>query len=284
MRPANMITAVADILAGMSIVHFVFDTNYFHVQSVLYLSISTLGLYGGGVVFNDVFDAELDAIERPERAIPSKKVTLTEASMLGSILLLIGVISAYLQSPLSAIFAIITAIAALVYDKWGKHHSFLGPVNMGLCRGFNLLLGMSVMPEQWQNFQYLAIIPVIYIAAITMVSRGEVHGGSKNILYFAALLYLLVSSAQLYVSFTRGTLWLTAILVASHLYLIGKPLFKAIQLPIGPNIGKAVKAGVLSLIIMDAAWVSLSGNIVQTLIVVLLLPLSMRLAKMFAVT
>ena len=284
MRPANMITAVADILAGMSIVHFVFDTNYLHVQSVLYLSISTLGLYGGGVVFNDVFDAELDAIERPERAIPSKKVTLTEASILGSILLLIGVISAYLQSPLSAIFAIITAIAALVYDKWGKHHSFLGPINMGLCRGFNLLLGMSVMPEQWQDFQYLAIIPVIYIAAITMVSRGEVHGGSKNILYFAALLYLLVSSAQLYVSFTRGTLWLTAILVASHLYLIGKPLFKAIQHPIGPNIGKAVKAGVLSLIIMDAAWVSLSGNIVQTLIVVLLLPLSMRLAKMFAVT
>lgn len=279
-----MITAVADILAGMSIVHFVFDTNYFHVQSVLYLSISTLGLYGGGVVFNDVFDAELDAIERPERAIPSKKVTLTEASILGSILLLIGVICAYLQSPLSAIFAIITAIAALVYDKWGKHHSFLGPINMGLCRGFNLLLGMSVMPEQWQDFQYLAIIPVIYIAAITMVSRGEVHGGSKNILYFAALLYLLVSSAQLYVSFTRGTLWLTAILVASHLYLIGKPLFKAIQHPIGPNIGKAVKAGVLSLIIMDAAWVSLSGNIVQTLIVVLLLPLSMRLAKMFAVT
>lgn len=279
-----MITAVADILAGMSIVHFVFDTNYFHVQSVLYLSISTLGLYGGGVVFNDVFDAELDAIERPERAIPSKKVTLTEASILGSILLLIGVISAYLQSPLSAFFAIITAIAALVYDKWGKHHSFLGPINMGLCRGFNLLLGMSAMPEQWQDFQYLAIIPVIYIAAITMVSRGEVHGGSKNILYFAALLYLLVSSAQLYVSFTRGTLWLTAILVASHLYLIGKPLFKAIQHPIGPNIGKAVKAGVLSLIIMDAAWVSLSGNIVQTLIVVLLLPLSMRLAKMFAVT
>ncbi|MFY7827084.1 MAG: UbiA-like protein EboC [Flectobacillus sp.] len=284
MRPANMITAVADILAGMSIVHFVFDTNYFHVQSVLYLSISTLGLYGGGVVFNDVFDAELDAIERPERAIPSKKVTLTEASILGSILLLIGVISAYLQSPLSAIFAIITAVAALVYDKWGKHHSFLGPINMGLCRGFNLLLGMSVMPEEWQNYQYLALIPVIYIAAITMVSRGEVHGGSKNILYFAALLYLLVSSAQLYVSFTRGTLWLTTILVAIHLYLIGKPLFKAIQHPIGPNIGKAVKAGVLSLIIMDAAWVSLSGNIVQTLMVVLLLPLSMRLAKMFAVT
>jgi 4-hydroxybenzoate polyprenyltransferase len=52
-------------------------------------------------VYNDVFDAELDAIERPERAIPSKKVTLTEASILGSILLLIGVVSAYLQSPLS---------------------------------------------------------------------------------------------------------------------------------------------------------------------------------------
>jgi 4-hydroxybenzoate polyprenyltransferase len=61
-------------------------------------------------------------------------------------------------------------------------------------------------------------------------------------------------------------------------------LTKAISNPIGPNIGKAVKAGVLALIVMDAAWVSISGNFVIALFVLILLPISIKLAKVFAVT
>jgi hypothetical protein len=48
--------------------------------------------------------------------------------------------------------------------------------------------------------------------------------------------------------------------------------------------GKAVKAGVLALIVMDAAWVSISGNFVIALFVLILLPISIKLAKVFAVT
>jgi 4-hydroxybenzoate polyprenyltransferase len=66
--------------------------------------------------------------------------------------------------------------------------------------------------------------------------------------------------------------------------LIFKPLVNAISNPIGPNIGKAVKAGVLSLIVMDAAWVSVSGNIYLAIVVLCLLPISIKLAKIFAVT
>ena len=67
-RPANLVTAIADVLAGMAI------AGYFRVYDpapapVGWLALATVGLYGGGVVFNDVFDAELDAVERPERPI-----------------------------------------------------------------------------------------------------------------------------------------------------------------------------------------------------------------------
>ena len=61
MRPANIVTAHADILAGYAAAG---ATNGVHL--VLLLA-ATTGLYGGGVVFNDVFDAKLDAMERPER-------------------------------------------------------------------------------------------------------------------------------------------------------------------------------------------------------------------------
>ena len=284
MRPANLVTAIADIMAGLSIAKFVFSTDSLSLQTILLLSLSTVGLYGGGVVFNDVFDAELDAIERPERAIPSGKVSKQNATLLGSILLVLGIFCAFLVSFESMIIAIIIAILALVYDKTGKHHAFLGPINMGLCRGGNLLLGMSVIVSSLQDWWWIGIVPVLYIAAITMISRGEVHGGSKSILYFAGILYVIVSISQIALSYHFGNVLIALPFVILHIYLIFKPLLVAIQNPIGPNIGKAVKAGVLALIVMDAAWVSVSGNFPVAIAVLLLLPLSIKIAKIFAVT
>ena len=69
-----------------------------------------------------------------------------------------------------------------------------------------------------------------------------------------------------------------------EVYLIFKPLVLAYQDPIGPNIGKAVKAGVLSLIVMNAAWIGASGQIYMAILVLLLLPLFFFLSKYFAVT
>lgn len=284
MRPANLVTAIADILAGLSLAKFIFSTDILSIQTIILLSISTIGLYGGGVVFNDIFDAELDAIERPERAIPSGKVTKQNATILGVLLLIIGIVCASVVSFESMIIAFAIVILALVYDKFGKHHAFLGPINMGLCRGGNLLLGMSVMMSSLQEFWWIGIIPVLYIAAITMISRGEVHGGNQSILYFAGFLYIIVSISQIVMSYQFGNLFITLPFVFLHIFLIFKPLIFAIQNPIGPNIGKAVKAGVLALIVMDAAWVSVSGNYPVAIGVLLLLPLSIKIAKIFAVT
>lgn len=284
-RPANVVTSVADVLAGIALsgVLSIWNSDIYGLH-VFWLCLSTIGLYAGGIVFNDIFDADLDAVERPERAIPSGKISIKAAVIFGVILFTIGVVLAFLVSDLSGVLAIAIVLLCLLYDKFGKHHSFFGPINMGMCRGVNLLLGMSILTTAVQVWYGLAVFPVIYIAAITMISRGEVHGGSKNVLYFAALLYLLVSGGQLYIAYISGNVYLTVLFVALHLLLIFKPLLKAIQNPIGPNIGKAVKAGVLSLIVMDAAWVSVSGTIYLALSVLLLLPVSMFFARYFAVT
>lgn len=283
-RPANIVTAIADILAGVAIASFATPIDELNPFGVTLLCISTIGLYGGGIVFNDIFDLELDKIERPERAIPSGKVSLKNAWIFGSLLLVVGIVAAFLNDSLSGIIAFLIAVSALVYDKYGKHHTFLGPINMGLCRGGNLILGMSIIANTVSEWWWLGILPVCYIAAITMISRGEVHGGNKNTLYFAAFLYITVSISQLVIAYRLDNLWLTLIFVGLHIYLIFKPLLKAISNPIGPNIGKAVKAGVLALIVMDAAWVSVSGNFVIALFVLILLPISIKLAKVFAVT
>ena len=283
MRPANIVTSVADVLAGIAIAGYFLNQGADYVPLLL-LCISTIGLYGGGIVFNDIFDAELDRVERPERAIPSGAVKLNEAVVFGLVLFFTGVAAAFFYTIESGLIALFIAFFALLYNKFGKHHSFLGPLNMGFCRGLNLLLGMSVLTSTLEEWYFLGIIPLIYIFSITMISQGEVHGSNRTKLYTGAFLYLIVIGCVLYVSFMQQKMLIALILLVPFAWMIFKPLLKAIREPLGKNIGKAVKAGVISLILMDAAWAGAFGQIYFALVIALLLPLSLWLANRFAVT
>lgn len=286
MRPANIITAISDILAGIAIAIAVTGSrDMLQWQSVWLLVISTGGLYGGGVVLNDVFDAELDKKERPERPIPSGLIAKSAAAVFGIVLLLVGILAAAGAGVwLPACIASAIACCAVVYDKWMKHNRILGPLNMGICRGLNLLLGMSVFPAAVLQSGYIAIVPVLYIAAITMISRGEVHGGKKSTLYGAALLYLVVIAGIVAAGIINRQVGYTLVFVALFAVMIFPPLQKAIRHAEGPLIGKAVKAGVIALIVMNAAWAAAFGMLYIALLTVLLLPVSLLLAKLFAVT
>src|SRR4029450_9355617 len=88
LRPANVVTALGDVLAGFAI------AGLRHPERLPWLLLGSCCLYAGGVVLNDVFDRDLDRIERPERPIPSGRVSTRHAATLGGALLAIGIASA----------------------------------------------------------------------------------------------------------------------------------------------------------------------------------------------
>ena len=300
MRPANIVTAVADILAGISISYYIskdasFISNLaqsawhfvrfpFIAFDALYLILATIGLYGGGVVMNDVFDAALDKVERPERPIPSGKVTKQDATFLGLSLLAFGVFCGFKASVISGCIAVAIAGLALLYDYKGKHHALFAPLNMGLCRGANLLLGASILTSNLTHFWYLSFIPIVYIAAITMVSRGEVHGGDQKNLKLGLLMYSSVVISLIVMIFLFSKNYWAVPFIILFSYFIFPPLVKAMQEPAPTNVMKAVKSGVISLIILDATITTIFANFYFGLIVLSLLLLSKSLAKKFAVT
>lgn len=282
-RPANLVTAIADVMAGMAIAGY-FLIPFASAAPVGWLSLATVGLYGGGVVFNDVFDAELDAVERPERPIPGGIVSKSAATGLGLGLLAVGIGAAFAVNATAGSLAIGISVASLIYDRFGKHHAVLGPLNMGLCRGLNLLLGISIIPEQVQPWVWVGLVPIAYIAAITMISRGEVHGGNSGILRLASLLYAIVIGSIMAIAQWRRQLGTAFPFLFIFGYYIFPPLWRAVREPVGRNIGLAVKAGVISLIVMDAAWVAAFSSFPLAMLVMCLLPLSRLLARAFAVT
>lgn len=287
MRPANIITAIADIIAGIAIAGFL-TTEIFNQQiifQIILLSISTAGLYGGGIVFNDVFDIEEDKKNRPERVIPNGKLSLKKAITLGISLFILGIVSAFCVSTFSGYIGIATMICALTYDKYGKHQSFLGPINMGLCRGLNLILGMSINPNIEVKYFLIAILPVLFISAITLTAQKETKGKNKLAIGLAMLLDIIIVFGFWIISkhfeFSIKNTFMFLLLW----YLVNTfSKLNAIIRNKPKSIMKAVKIGVLSLIPLNASYVAGFSSVYMALFVLSLLPISLFLSKKFPVT
>ena len=91
-------------------------------------------------------------------------------------------------------------------------------------------------------------------------------------------------AAILTVAYYSETFLQTLPFIGFFAFMIFVPLSKAIEKPEGPRIGKAVKSGVISLIIMNAAWAAAFGDLSVAAIILFLLPVSILLARLFAVT
>ncbi|MFM2429119.1 MAG: hypothetical protein RLZZ511_332 [Cyanobacteriota bacterium] len=290
LRPANIVTAWADIAIGYAAAGGVALNatgfpNFAQPEAFLWLLLATTGLYGGGIVFNDVFDAELDAVERPERPIPSSRASLNSGILLGAGLLLSGVVAAMQVSQVSGLVAFGVALSALVYDAIGKHHPLFGPLNMGLCRGGNWLLGLSAVADRLFDHGVIALIPIIYIAAITWVSRGEVNGGDRrSALGGLSLLILVAVGLVALVGLPDYTLLPMVPLGAVWLILVLPAFIRAVRTPTAEVIRLAVRSGIIGLIALDASVAAGFAGWGWGLGVLLLLPLSRWLAAKFAVT
>ncbi|MCP2238677.1 SCO3242 family prenyltransferase [Prauserella halophila] len=133
--------------------------------------------YLAGMALNDYADRELDAVERPERPIPSGRVRPGEALALAAGLTGAGLGIATAVGGRAAVrIAVPVAAAAWTYDLAAKDTP-AGPAVMAAARGLDVLLGAGGRPRR-------AALPASAVAGhtlgVTSLSRGEVHGGSRR--------------------------------------------------------------------------------------------------------
>lgn len=283
LRPANWWSSAADVAAGLALLYKPLH-RWPEPRSLLLLGGSSMLLYGGGVVFNDLFDAPLDRIERPERPIACGQIRPTEALAAGLSCYLLAGILAGLQGPLSLWLAGLIVAASLLYNGWAKAHPVWGPLVMGSCRALNLLLGLSAPGRIHPWMVLLSLVPLGYIAAVTHISRGEVHGSDTRPMQLASVICLLAAGAVLAWSLHGQHFWQTLGFVLLFLAAVLPSLLRAWRTPSARNIGRAVKFGVLGIIVLDTAWTAAAGPLAWALGLLLLWPLSLALSRLFAIT
>jgi hypothetical protein len=279
LRLPNLVTAAADIIAGYAVAGVPVSA------ALAWLAGGSISLYAGGVVLNDFFDRRIDALERPERPIPSGRIRPVTAAIFGFMLLGAGVVAGWICSAPSGLVAGSIACCVLFYNACAKRYALAGPFVMGLCRGLNFLLGLSIAPGALAERWLLALLPIAYISAITLVSAGEVKGGTRKSIAAAAVMVLAVCCAILFLGFDPSFRWIWALPVVLILgYRVLPAMRRAYRDPGAMNLRAVVKTGVLSLIILDSAIATGYAGPWYGAAILALLGVAMVLARVFAVT
>ena len=167
-RVSNLPTVWTNALAGAVLA----GATGFGAEFALLLLAFTL-FYTGGMFLNDVFDAAIDARERPERPIPSGAATRSEVFGWGFGQMAAGVALLAVVGIAPALAGLTLAVAITYYD-WNHKTNPLSPVVMGLCRvfiylGAGLAYTLALPGALWIG----AALLLCYLIGLTYVAKQE---------------------------------------------------------------------------------------------------------------
>ncbi|CAN5909756.1 UbiA family prenyltransferase [soil metagenome] len=255
-RLPNVFTAAADSLAGWLLVAGTFAEPGRWLPLVL----ASMAIYAAGIALNDYFDIEVDRQERPGRPLPSEQVSRGFALGLALALFVLGLtLAASSGSNRSLGIAVLLVVCVVGYDA-GLRRTVLGPQVMGACRGLNVLLGMSQVPEFGGPPAWLvAGSMALFIIGVTWISRSEATGGGRAVpsagmaLQNAAIFGLLIASLR-HETFPDSGIDREIVPIGGLLILLLVALLvnlatgKSVREPTPSTLQTAVKTGILSLV------------------------------------
>jgi geranylgeranylglycerol-phosphate geranylgeranyltransferase len=170
MRLAGFITLTRPInsfVAGLAaIVAYLIDTGTIIPESLLLFFIVAL-ITAAGNVINDFFDAKIDAINRPDRPIPSGVVSRRAARGFAVMLFLAGLLVSFFTNSLCIGIAIFNALLLIAYAAKLKSTPLIGNIVVAYLSASIFLFGGAL--NGWDGLT--RIIPIAAITFFAMLSR-----------------------------------------------------------------------------------------------------------------
>jgi hypothetical protein len=171
-RPPNLFTVPGDVLAGAALAGIGARNASLLVPAVF----ASLLLYVSGLILNDYMDRHIDARERPERPIPSGRVSAAHACAASVVLMGAAIVLSLLTGV--TLFWVMTCVLSgliVLYNGPARRIPLAGFAVMGLCRGANVFLGASVAGALASSPVLVgAGLETLYIFCVTLLAHGEV--------------------------------------------------------------------------------------------------------------
>ncbi|MGI5166701.1 SCO3242 family prenyltransferase [Spirillospora sp. CA-253888] len=245
---------------------------------VLGTAASSVCLYWAGMALNDYADRERDAVERPERPIPSGAVAPGTALAVATGLTVAGLgLAAAVTGRRGLASALALAGSVWAYDL-ALAPTPAGPAGMALARALNVLSGAA-------HGRILAAVPAAaaigaHTAVTTWLSRYEVRGTSATLPSTALGATALIGAAVAAPRWDRPpAARLTAVLVVGYAGSCGQAQIAAAADPSARNVRRAVAAGIHGLMPLQAALAAAAGAPVAAVSIALAFPVARRIGK-----
>jgi 4-hydroxybenzoate polyprenyltransferase len=308
-RVPNTLTACADVLAGFTLI--VGWWQFSDVgPSLVAISMASVCLYWAGMVLNDVNDVEADRAQRRNGPLVLGQIAVGKAKTVGFGLLILGVCLAGMAAyvfPSSAnssprwiviLMAALLAIAIVAYDSSLKAKP-IGPILMGLCRGLNLLMGVSLglcirwpVELEWMGVAFATLGHIAFVVGITLAARreGMLHQSTVRLLsswsvsLFGVMMIALCSLWSVERELRLDPMMMFPLLVG----LLALPWLRRAMVSIHEpgivTLVAAIKQAILTIIFLDAAIaLQFGGNLPGMVVCGLAIP-TLALSRIFRVT
>jgi 4-hydroxybenzoate polyprenyltransferase len=231
------------------------------------LPVASTCLYWAGMALNDWADRRVDAVERPERPIPSGRVPASTALAVASGLTVAGIgVAAAAGGRRSALTAGVLAAAVWAYDLAPKQGP-LSVATMASTRGLDVLLGASAGGVAGlRRAAVPAALVGLHTGGVTALSRGEVHGGSAAVARACVAATGAVAAASSLAPVTgRGRGGTAGALVSVALtgwYAVSvlRAQLAAARTPDAGTVRRATGAGIRGLVPLQGAALAASGH------------------------
>lgn len=175
-RPHNAVVAGLTALLG-----YLIATGTLTPPSLL-LAVVVVLITAGGNVINDVYDVEIDRINRPDRPIPSGEISLSGAKIYTMMLFAGGIAIAALTTTLCLAIALINSAILIAYAVWLKRVPAFGNVAVAYLTASIFLFGGAFAGIEGliQNISLASITFLATIAREVLKDAEDVDGDAAG--------------------------------------------------------------------------------------------------------
>ena len=183
-RPQNCVIGGLTVIAGLAMAYRVHPVGP-SLSAYLYMFIFGYVTYffvaAGGNVVNDIFDIEVDKINRPHRALPSGRMTVKQAWAYVVFLSLCGILFAWLNGPLGTLVVVFFEVVGYAYAAKVKALGLAGNFMVSFSFAFGVIYGSFLYAERVAFF----VIPVpswlFFLTAFMILQARETIKGAEDV-------------------------------------------------------------------------------------------------------
>ncbi|MEM3585777.1 MAG: geranylgeranylglycerol-phosphate geranylgeranyltransferase [Candidatus Jordarchaeaceae archaeon] len=193
MRPVNCAMGGLTVLSAVVVANVFYNLNlqlfwskfWFFPNRLFEIAVISYFVYffiaAAGMVINDIFDLEVDMVNKPNRPLPRGALTVRQAVEYTVALWAVGVILAFLISIASGILAIIFSGVGFLYAARVKVLGILGNFVVAFSFAFGYIYG-SLITSMERGLLRIPLMTLLFFITAFMVLQGrEIIKGMEDV-------------------------------------------------------------------------------------------------------